>query len=168
MFLHPSVILFTGGCTPPGQTPPEPMPRADTTPPQCLGQTPPRPLGQTPPWADTPPNRHPLWQTHSWADTTPPLGRHPPLWADTPLGRHSPGQTPPPPPGRHPRPPPPPFARRALTRVVRILLECILVLFACRFWGDLTKIIVPYSPPPRPFRAPRNPLPGHGSAGHYV
>ena len=44
MFLHQSVILFTGGCLPP--------PRADTHP---LGRHP-APLGQTqPPWADTPP-----------------------------------------------------------------------------------------------------------------
>ena len=49
MFLHVSVILFTGGCLPhtPGQTPPGRQPP---------GQTP--PLGQTPTWADTPP-----WQT---------------------------------------------------------------------------------------------------------
>ena len=60
MFLHPSVILFTGGVClsacwdthplrhrhPPGQTPP----RADTSPGRHLG----RHLQQTPPWADTP------------------------------------------------------------------------------------------------------------------
>ena len=45
-------------------------------------------------------------------------GRHP-------LGRHPPGRIPPArhPRGRHPRPP----TRRQLKRVVRILLECILV-----------------------------------------
>ena len=56
MFLHQSVILFTGGCLPPpGQTP---TPWADT-----------HPLGRHPaPWADTTPlGRHPT-----------PLGRHPP------------------------------------------------------------------------------------------
>ena len=69
--------------------------------PQCmLGYT---PLGRHPrPWADTP-----------WADT--PMARHPP-WADTPPGKTPPSQTQPPPP-----------SRRLLLRMVRILLECVLV-----------------------------------------
>ena len=100
MFLHLSVILFTGGRgvwqTPPRQT----QTWADTpwvdTP--TSRQTP----GQTPPWADTTLDRHPLGR-HPWADTPP--GRHPPR-ADTPPGRHPPGRHPPGrhPPGRHPPP----------------------------------------------------------------
>ena len=89
MFLHLSVILFTGGClphpwtdTPPGRHP--------------LGRHPQgRPPWADTPWADTRPgqtlalgrhplSRHPPWQTPHWADTP---------WADTPqaytpLGRH--------------------------------------------------------------------------------
>ena len=65
MFLHLSVILFTGGLPPPW---------ADTS--ICR-----HPSGQTPPWADTPwadisLGRHPPGQTPTWADTHP--------WADTP------------------------------------------------------------------------------------
>ena len=75
MFLHLSVILFTG---------------------RRCGR---HPSGQTPPWTDTPPGRHPLdihpQGRHPWADTprqTPPGHTFP--WADTPLGRHPLGQTP--------------------------------------------------------------------------
>ena len=69
MFLHVSVILFTGRCLPHS-----PLPAV--TPP---GQTFPPPR-QIPPWADTP-QADTLWADTPWADTT---------WADNP-----PGQTPP-------------------------------------------------------------------------
>ena len=61
MFLHLSVILFTGGA-PPGQD----TPQADT------------------PWA----GRHPPGQADTLLGRHPPLGRCP--LADTPLGRHPP------------------------------------------------------------------------------
>ena len=114
MFLHLSAILFMGEgvYTPlgrhlaPGETP---LPRR-------------HPPGQTPPlWADTPS----LGRNTPQIDT--PLGRYP-------LGRHTPRQTPlrqthpqadtpwaDIPPGQAPPP------RWQLKRVVRILLECILV-----------------------------------------
>ena len=66
MFLHLSVILFTGGVW---QTP-----QADTWGPW-----------QTPP-TQTPPGRHPL-------QTPLPLGRHPSPQADTPPGQTCPRQT---------------------------------------------------------------------------
>ena len=77
MFLHLSVILFTGVA----DTPRADIPQADTS-----------PLANTP-------------------------------WSDTPLGRHPPGQTP------LPGQTPPCSACRDTVnkRVVRILLECILV-----------------------------------------
>ena len=97
MFLHVSVILFTGGvsATHPRQT--------------DLGQTP--PPGQTPPWVDTP-GQTPPGRPLTLAD---PPGQAPP-WPDTPSG-----QTPP---------------RSACwhavnKRVVRILLECNLVICFC-------------------------------------
>ena len=149
MFLHLSVILFSGVCLtqrpavhcPLGR---HPTPWADTSFWQTLplGRQPP---GQTP-QADIPLSRHPPWvDTPTWADTllsgqTPPfgqthysLGRHPPLGRHTPeqtpapLGRHFPWADTPSPlsdnlsPGRH-HP-----SRRPLQRTVRILLECILV-----------------------------------------
>ena len=73
MFLHLSVILFTGGCLP-----------------QCM-------LGYHPPGADTTPG------------SRPPRTRHPPR-PGTPWTKHPPGT-----------------GRRLLLRMVRILLECILV-----------------------------------------
>ena len=90
MFLHLSLILFTGGgwggVHPPGQTPPR--------------QTHPHPtLG-----------RHP--------QTNPPNGRHP-----HPLGR------------------PPPSPRRPLQRTVRILLECILVLYVFMLYFNVPAIM---------------------------
>ena len=102
--------------TPPGQTPPGwTPPRADTP-------------WQSPPQADTPLGKHtPPGQTHTpWADTHP-LGRHTPPgrthtpWADThtPGQNHTPGQT-------FPRADTPP-SDTVNKRVVRILLECILV-----------------------------------------
>ena len=87
IFLHLSVILFTGGgvclsacwdTIPPGADPPG----ADT-PPQSrhppLEQTPP---GQTPPGADTPQSRHPPPEKQTpaygqWAASTHPTGMHP-------------------------------------------------------------------------------------------
>ena len=69
MFLHLSVILFTGG---------------------MCGQT---PNGQTPSWADTPGQTPPLDRHPPQADT--PLGRHPPKEMATaadgmhPTGMHS-------------------------------------------------------------------------------
>ena len=83
MFLHLSVILFTGGSgRPPGQTPP-------------WADTPPSPR-QTPPWADNPSwNTHPIGQTTPLEQTHPPSGsRHP--QADTPWEQtHPQEQTPP-------------------------------------------------------------------------
>ena len=64
-----------------------------------------RGVWQTPPWADTPP-----WEDTPRVDN--PLGRYPPPQADTPHPR----QTPPPQADGHP-----------MQRMVRILLECILV-----------------------------------------
>ena len=99
MFLHVSVILFTGGVchTPPG-----------------------RPPGQTPPPRQTP-HRRPL----PWADTPradPP--RADPPRAD-PLGRHPLAD---PSPDRHP---PSACWDTVNKRVVRILLECNLVICFC-------------------------------------
>ena len=108
MFLHLSLILFMGRV--------------------CLSacwDTHTTPLGR--PWADTPPP----WQT-------PPLGRYPfgqmPSWAYTPspvhagIHPHCPVHS-----GIHTHPSPPPPAQSMLgytwllLRMVRILLECILV-----------------------------------------
>ena len=69
MFLHLSVILFTGGVCPPPHTTP--------------GQTPP---GQTPPWADL------AGQTPPWADT--PLGRYPPAQCMLGYGQQAGGKHP--------------------------------------------------------------------------
>ena len=91
MFLHLSVILFTGGCLP--------HPRTDTP----LGR---HPQADTPsadiPQADTP-RQTPPWKSPLQADI--PLGSHPPGRhplgrppRQTPLGRYPPGQTPPSPP----------------------------------------------------------------------
>ena len=119
MFLHLSVILFTGaGCVwqpPPGQTPGR-RPLADTprqTPP---GRHPPgqitlsrHPLSRHPdryPWADTP-----FWQTPFW-QTAP---RQTPPLVDTPTSR-----TLPPPPADTPWADTP--SRRLTQRTVRILL----------------------------------------------
>ena len=88
------------------------------------------PLGRYPTsWSDTPLGRH-----LPWADTS--LGRHPlgqtPARADTLPGQTLPGQTPPrqTPPGRDPMVRPLPWQTlpdSTLQRMVRILLECILV-----------------------------------------
>ena len=120
IFLHLSVILFTGGCLPRcmlGYHPPpeQTAPGADT----CLG-------------ADTPWSRHPLEQTlpSPQEQTHPPQSRHSPR-ADT--------QPPTPPPGadtpssRHPTGADTPRSRLRHTvneRLVCILLECILVLIS--------------------------------------
>ena len=114
--------------------------------PQCmLGYT---PQEQTPlPWeADTPPlgSRHPLEADTPWKQTppkeadTPPGSRHP--WeADTPPGKQTHPQEADTPRSRHPlgkQTQPPPSAQCMLgdtgnKRVVRILLECILVRDKC-------------------------------------
>ena len=104
MFLHVSVILFTGGVGVSGQTP-----WTRQTPPPGQGRENP-PLAGRPPWdhADPPrPGRHPINQ----AGTPPGPGRHPPQQGEHPPTRQAP--TPPPPgPGRPPprpaRPPLPP------------------------------------------------------------
>ena len=74
MFLHLSVILFSGG--------------------GCLPHL---PLGRHPP-GQTPPGRHPLLaDTHlPWEDTSLPWADTLPPWAENPVGRH--------PLGRHPYP----------------------------------------------------------------
>ena len=102
IFLHLSVILFTGG--------------------MCLRQTPPQeqtpPLEQTPPWS-----RHPPWEkTPRRADTPPGADTHPREQtppADTPHVRHPLGQTP----HLGCR-----LRHTVNERPVRILLECVLVL----------------------------------------
>ena len=130
IFLHLSVILFTGEVSASVHAGIPPLPRSRHTPPLAAG-TP----GSRPPQEQTPQARHPPEQTHTplgvgtplgvppeppGADTprhqtspqeqTPPGSRHPPdqtpPGADTPPGtRHPPEQTPP---GtRHPYPPGP-------------------------------------------------------------
>ena len=63
MFLHLSVILFTGGVwqTPPGRYPPE--------------QTPPHPPGRQPPGQTPPFGRHPLIDTPLWDMVNKPVVR---------------------------------------------------------------------------------------------
>ena len=90
------------------------------------------PKGRHPP--PRPKGRHPSPRPKGRHQSPPrPKGRHP---SPRPKGRH---QSPPRPKGRHPSPPdqkadtpleqtPPPPSRRLLLRMVRILLECILVL----------------------------------------
>ena len=123
IFLHLSVILFTGGrvsasvhagiATPEQTHSPRadmPPPRATTPPlsrhpkadtPHPPGQTHPRadtPQEQTPPRSRHPQGRHPLEQTHP-PEQTPSWSRHPqeqtPPGADTPRSRHPQEQTPP-------------------------------------------------------------------------
>ena len=79
MFLHLSVILFTGGSASVhagiplrDQTPPGPDPLRPDPP----GQTP--PLGPDPPLPDTPRSRHPREQTPLPDQAHPPGTRHPP------------------------------------------------------------------------------------------
>ena len=117
MFLHLFVILFTGDVwqtppqadTPPGQLTPwaDRCPSEADTPSKedTPGQTP--SLDRHPIPLDRPHRQTPPGQTPSWTDT--PLGRHP-LWVDTPWQI------------------PPPTRRWPLQRMLRILLECILVL----------------------------------------
>ena len=86
MFLHLSVILFTGGSASVHAGIPPPGPGTPQE------QTPPRP--GTPPGADTPQTRHTPWEQTSPRSRHPPGTRHPP-GADTPLGtRHPPDQAP--------------------------------------------------------------------------
>ena len=106
MFLHLSVILFTGGMvclsacwdTTPREAHP---PRKCTHPPPQKHTLP----GSTPP-GSTPPGNHPL-----------PQGSTPPRKDPLPLGSTPPRKDPPPP------------GRRLPLRTVRILLECIVVLY---------------------------------------
>ena len=115
IFLHLSVILFTGwgvpgqvapplaGTYPPGQVHPQQVhPPGRYTPP---GQVPPTPR-QVPPGSTPPGQVHPPEQVH-------PPGRHPPTprQVPLPLGRYpsragtpTPGHLPPTPPGRYPSP----------------------------------------------------------------
>ena len=87
IFLHLSVILFTGGCLPqcmlgyhtfPGQTPPRGRhsPRADTP-----GSRPPQeqtPLEQTPPWSRPPWTRHTPGTKYTPRLSTPPGTKYTP------------------------------------------------------------------------------------------
>ena len=128
MFSQASVILFTGGVYP--------SMHWDRQPPSPLDRHPP---GQTPHWSDTPLVRH-----SSWSDIppgqTPPQSDNPPsqtlpLWSDTPPGQtHTCADTPP---GRHTPP------RRPLQRMVRILLECILIAIVTEPWCKKTEVNEP-------------------------
>ena len=103
MFLHVSVILYTGGVlwrTPPGPGRP-PRDQAD----------PPRPRRDPPDQGETPRDQ---------ADPPPGPRRIPPDQADTPQTRHPPRDQGEPPPGRR-------LQYTVNERPVRILLECILV-----------------------------------------
>ena len=109
IFLHLSVILFTGGVSasvhagishPPGSRhPQEQTPLGADTPRE---QTPSR--SRQPPWEQTPPrSRHaPPEQTPPGADMTPPGSRQPP-GADTPPRADTPGSRHPPPGADPPR-----------------------------------------------------------------
>ena len=130
IFLHLSVILFTGGVSASVHAGiPHLPPRADTP----LGadtpwsRHPPRsrhPLEQTPPPRRDPPRADTPWeQTPPRADTpqeqTPPWSRQNPQSRHPPRSRHPPGANTPPPRSR--------FWHTVNERPVRILLECILV-----------------------------------------
>ena len=134
IFLHLSVILFTGGVclnacwdTNPPLPGSRPLPGADTPSPE---QTPPRSRHPTtPPFrADTPSSRHP-------PRADPPGSTHhpradPPGADTTPRSRHPPQEQTPPRSRQVPPSPPPPRSRLQHTvyeRPVRILLECNLV-----------------------------------------
>ena len=93
IFLHLSVILFTGGgCLPQCMLgyPPEQTPPRSRQPPGSR-----HPLGADPPGpdtisrVDTPQSRHPQEQTPPWEQT-------PPSGVDTPHSRHPPGSRHPP------------------------------------------------------------------------
>ena len=94
IFLHLSVVLFTGGAclrqTPLWeQTPPQEQNPPEQTP---LGQTPPRsdtPPGQTPPQVRHPLSRHPPKQTPPW-EQTPGLSTPSPGTKYTPPGLSTP------------------------------------------------------------------------------
>ena len=80
MFLHLSVILFTGGSTWAG-TPGQVHPPGRYTPQQVHPH--PHPLGRYTPWAGTSQAGTPPGQVH-------PLGRYTPPWAGTPPGKYTP------------------------------------------------------------------------------
>ena len=122
IFLHLFVNLFMGGGSPIKETP-----REGGTP---LSGRPleggPPPAGK-PPWKEAPP-----WQGDPPGMRHPPAGRPP--WQGDPLAGRPPRRRPPsgrealpPTAGRPPRKEEPP--RRLLLRAVRILLECILVVY---------------------------------------
>ena len=118
MFLHLSVILFTGGGLPQcmlGYHPPEQTPHPRSRHPPGTRHPPPPPGTRHPP--PPPGTRHPP------EPGTPPGTRHPP-GPGTPPREQKPPWEQTPPGTRHP---PPPEQRRLLLRTVRILLECILV-----------------------------------------
>ena len=112
IFLHLSVILFTRGGLP-----------------QCMVRYPPPSRSRHPPGADTPPEQTPPRSRHP-PEQTPPRSRHP-HGSRHPL----PQEQTPPPRSRHPprADTPHPGSRLQHTvyeRPVRILLECILVLWS--------------------------------------
>ena len=114
MFLHVSVILFTGGSL---ENPPGP------------GRHPPG-TRQTPPWQGEPPQTRenpPGPRRIPPARTPPGPGRHPPQTRENPPGPRRtprPGRTPP---GPRRTPPGRRLQHTVNERPVRILLECILV-----------------------------------------
>ena len=147
MFLHVSVILFTGGVLPHCMLGYTPRPQAGTPPRPQAGTSPPDqrlvpPRSRHPPWDQRqapPQSRHPPLGPKAGTppEQTPPLGtkgRHPPPWtrgryppprADHPGSRH-------PPAGPEAGTPPPVqcmLGDAGNKRAVRILLECNLVLY---------------------------------------
>ena len=176
---HPQEAAVPPRQTPPRQTPPWVDTPQEADPP---GRHPP---GQTHPQADTTPGRHPparhSQSRHPRQTPKPPgrypLGRHTPR-ADTPPGRHPLGRHPradPPrqttpradthPPGRHPKadtpqeqtpPPQSMLGDMVNARVVRILLECNLVIVPIMYtdtihnlFAHILFIVHPPSPPPQ-------------------
>ena len=136
IFQHLFVILFTGGSTWAGAPPAGTPPGRYTS------------LGRYTPWAGTPPGTRytpgpgtPPDQVHPPGPGTPQDQVHPPGTRYTPPGRytpwgqvHPPDQVPPLGPGTLPRPGTPPQEQCMLgdkgnKRTVRILLECILLVF---------------------------------------
>ena len=121
IFLHLSVILFTGGGL--ARRPPGWM----EEPPPAGWRNPPGWMEEPPPWMENPPQMEnpPRWRT-----PPPPRMENPPRWRTPPPPDgepHPPGWRTPPPDGE---PPPGSGLRHTVyDRPVRILLECILVLY---------------------------------------
>ena len=134
IFLHLSVILFTGGgCLP---HPPwgADTPRSRHTPPPRADN--PLPPSRHPPGADAPspgadtPQSRPPRSRPPWEQMPPPRSRCPPGADTPPRSRH-------PPRADIPQEQTPPQSRLRYTvneRPVRILLECILVFFCTSFF----------------------------------